>query len=146
LLLVGGEADLPRFMQSVSPAAREKIRYEGFQAPEALPAYFGRSDVFVLPSRHDGWGVVVNQALAAGLPIISSDAVGAGLDFVENSVNGMCIPADDVESLYSAMKILAVDRGLVRQWGEKSRAKAFDLTPNAGANKWINVFERLRTG
>src|SRR5262249_56320903 len=108
LLLVGREADLPRFMQMVSSAARERIRYEGFQAPESLPTYFGRSDVFVLPSRHDGWGVVVNQALAAGLPVITSDAVGAGLDLVEDGVNGICVAANDVEPLYRALETFAV--------------------------------------
>src|SRR5206468_3627451 len=89
LLLVGREADLPEFMSAMSPEARARVRYEGFQAPERLPEYFSQADVFVLPSRHDGWGVVVNQALGAGLPVITSDAVGAGLDLVEDGVNGL---------------------------------------------------------
>src|SRR5690348_2274431 len=103
LLLVGREADLPSFMQTVSPAGRAKIRYEGFRAPDSLAEYFGRSDVFVLPSRHDGWGVVVNQALAAGLPVIVSDAVGAGVDLVEDGVNGMRVAANDMKALYQAL-------------------------------------------
>src|SRR5262249_52683542 len=143
LLLVGREADLPRFMQMVSPAARERIRYEGFQAPEALPGYFGRSDVFVLPSRHDGWGVVVNQALAAGLPVITSDAVGAGLDLVEKGVNGMCVPANDVEGLYRAMEMLASNPEIAARWGETSREKAVNITPEAGAAKWVHVLDTL---
>jgi glycosyltransferase involved in cell wall biosynthesis len=87
LLLVGRQAELPNFLATVSPFTRSRILYEGFQAPEHLPKYFGESDVFVLPSRHDGWGVVINQALAAGLPIITSNAVGAGLDLVEHGIN-----------------------------------------------------------
>src|SRR4030095_2033374 len=74
LLLVGREADLPQFLSMISPDAQSKVCYEGFQPPECLPEYFGNSDVFVLPSRHDGWGVVINQALAAGLPVIASNA------------------------------------------------------------------------
>ena len=70
-----------------------------------------RSDVFVLPSRHDGWGVVVNQALAAGLPIITTDAVGAGLDFVENGVNGICVPANNVNALFNAMETIVLRSG-----------------------------------
>jgi glycosyltransferase involved in cell wall biosynthesis len=143
LLLIGREADLPRFIQAVSASARERIRYEGFQAPESLPEYFGKSDVFVLPSRHDGWGVVVNQALAAGLPVITSDAVGAGLDLVENGVNGMCVPANDVESLYRALETVAASPETATRWGQKSREKALTVTPEVGADKWVRVFDAL---
>ena len=143
LLLVGREAELPKFMKLVSPATRLKVDYEGFQAPERLPAYFARSDVFVLPSRHDGWGVVVNQALATGIPIITSDAVGAGLDYVENGINGVKVKAGDVDELYGALQTLARDPELARTWGLRSREIAHALTPEAGANKWVQVFETL---
>src|SRR5262249_45925173 len=124
---------------------RSKVIYEGFQAPERLSDYFGRCDVFILPSRHDGWGVVVNQALAAGLPIITSDAVGAGLDYVENGFNGLRVPACDVDALYPAMETIvsASASALPRQWGERSRNRARDLTPEAGAEKWARAFDTL---
>jgi glycosyltransferase involved in cell wall biosynthesis len=144
LLLVGREADLPKFLKIVSPVALSRIRYEGFQAPERLHEYFARSDVFVLPSRHDGWGVVINQALAAGLPIITSDAVGAGLDLVESGINGLRVTSGDVEALYRAMEIVAQNPTVAGAWGERSRKKARDITPEAGAEKWVQVFERLR--
>ena len=143
LLLVGREAELPTFMNLVSQATRSRVQYEGFQAPECLPAYFARSDVFVIPSRHDGWGVVVNQALATGVPIITSDAVGAGLDYVENGINGVKVKAGDVDALYAAMQSLARDPEIVWSWGVKSREIARALTPDKGAGKWSQVFESL---
>jgi glycosyltransferase involved in cell wall biosynthesis len=143
LLLVGREAELPKFLEIVSPVARSRIRYEGFQPPERLPEYFARSDVFVLPSRHDGWGVVINQALGAGLPIITSNAVGAGLDLVESGNNGLRVPPDDADALYRAMEIVASNSAMVCEWGERSRKKARDITPEAGAEKWVHVFEGL---
>jgi glycosyltransferase involved in cell wall biosynthesis len=143
LLLVGREAELPEFMKLVGPATKAKIQYEGFQAPESLSEYFAQADVFVLPSRHDGWGVVVNQALAAGLPIITSEAVGAGLDYVENGVNGVRVQAGSVDALYEAMKSLAVDPEYRRSLGAESRERASTLTPEAGAQKWIRVVETL---
>jgi glycosyltransferase involved in cell wall biosynthesis len=145
LLLVGREADLPKFLELVRPDTRSKICYEGFQAPERLPEYFGKGDVFVLPSRHDGWGVVVNQALAAGLPIITSDAVGAGLDLIENGINGMRVCANDPEALYSAMEAFARNRRLACEWGRRSREKAPNVASNAGAEKWVQVFDSLMT-
>src|SRR5262249_30030341 len=144
LLLVGREADLPKFLATVSPATRLRIRYEGFQTPERLPQYFAMADVFVLPSRYDGWGVVINQAAAAGLPIITSDAVGAGFDLVENGTKGLRLIADDANILYRAMEKLALSPTLVRKWGQSSREKARDITPEAGAEKWVRVFESVR--
>ena len=130
-------------MKLVGSATKARIQYEGFQAPESLPIYFARADIFVLPSRHDGWGVVVNQALAAGLPIIVSDTVGAGLDYVENGINGVRVDAGRVDALYEAMKNLIQNPEMAREWGLKSRERARTLTPEAGADKWVHVVETL---
>jgi glycosyltransferase involved in cell wall biosynthesis len=145
LLLVGREAELSNFMQMVTADTRARICYEGFRPPEELPKFFEKSDVFVLPSRHDGWGVVINQALAAGLPIITSDQVGAGLDFVENGRNGVQVPAGDAEALYRAMESVTLDRELATRWGQRSREIARGLTPEGGAEKWVKVFNSLMT-
>lgn len=144
LLLVGREADLPTFLATISPAARKHIRYEGFQPPERLPLYYAQADAFILPSRHDGWGVVINQALGAGLPVISSDAAGAGLDLVEENVNGLRFTAGDTTGLMSAMQKLVTDPTLACAWGQASRQKARDLTPEAGAEKWVRILTSLR--
>jgi glycosyltransferase involved in cell wall biosynthesis len=146
LRLVGREASLPEFLASLSPEAKARVRYEGFQPPERLPHYFSASDVFVLPSRHDGWGVVVNQALAAGLPVITSDAVGAGLDLIEDDVNGFKFPAGDVEALQRSMERVASGPEDAHRLGEASRSKALTLTPEAGAEKWARVFDCLTNG
>jgi glycosyltransferase involved in cell wall biosynthesis len=146
LHLVGREASLPRFLSVVSRTARERIRYEGFQPPESLPKFFAGADVFVMPSRHDGWGVVVNQALGSGLPVITSDAVGAGLDLVEHEVNGLHFPAGDVDSLERSMERVAANYPEARVWGEASRKKALSLTPEEGARKWVAVFSDLDRG
>ena len=98
LLLVGREAELPEFLKALPEEARARVLYEGFQPPEALPAFFARADVFILPSRYDGWGVVVNQAIGAGLPIICSDLVGAGYDIVAENDNGLKFPAGDADA------------------------------------------------
>lgn len=143
LRLVGREADLSQFLAAVSPAAMARIRYEGFQPPERLSEYFSHSDIFVLPSRHDGWGVVVNQALGAGLPVIVSDGVGAGLDLVEDGVNGLHFAAGDLDGLEHCMASIASSPEKARQWGDASRRKALTMTPEAGAEKWARVFDSL---
>jgi glycosyltransferase involved in cell wall biosynthesis len=140
LLLVGREAELPGLLASLSPDVRKRIEYAGFQPPEKLPELFARADVFVLPSRYDGWGVVVNQALGAGLPIICSDAVGAAHDLVDDEVNGMKFPCGDVVALTRMMQRLIDQPELIERWGRASRAKAPAWRPEAGAAKWIAAF------
>lgn len=145
LLLVGREAELSEFLHGVSSETRARVEYAGFQSPERLPDYFSRADVFVMPSRYDGWGVVVNQALGAGLPVICSDAVGAGRDLVEDRVDGSRFVSGDATELRCCMEELVSNPELIVKWGEASRQKARALDPAIGAEKWVNVLETIRS-
>lgn len=139
LRLVGREAELPGLLMKLPAEVKARIHYSGFQPPENLPAEFAQADVFVIPSRHDGWAVVVNQALAAGLPILASNQVGAARDYVKSGENGLLFNADDEISLYQAMRHLAIHRELVSEWGNASARQAAELTPEAGAQKLVDV-------
>jgi poly(glycerol-phosphate) alpha-glucosyltransferase len=143
LLLVGREAELPALLAALPSNVRARISYEGFQPPDALPRSFAQADVFVLPSRYDGWGVVVNQALGAGLPVICSDRVGAGFDLVDVERNGLIFPAGDAESLKKCMQRFMDEPGVIVRWGEASRTKAQEFLPEAGAAKWVEAFRSL---
>ena len=103
LTLVGDGPLRDELLLQIPTDLAARIRFAGFQPVEELPPWFSQADVFVLPSRHDGWGVVVNQALAAGLAIVSSDAVGAAADLVQPGVNGCVFPAGDAKNLRDAL-------------------------------------------
>ena len=79
-------------------------------------AIFAAADAFVLPSRHDGWGVVVNEALGAGLPIIVSDRVGAR-DLVQHGGNGFITSVGDIDGLAGALLKLAQSEELRKSYG-----------------------------
>jgi len=143
LLLAGREAGLGARLDRMPGAVRARIEYAGFVAPEDLPRLFARADVFILPSRYDGWGVVVNQAIGAGLPVICSEAVGAGHDLVEPEVNGLRFQPGYVPALSRCMERFAAEPTLAAQWGAASRAKAVDWTPDKGAAKWVDVFSEV---
>ena len=143
LLLVGREADLPALLAPLPADVRERCEYAGFQPPEELPRFFAQADVFVLPSRYDGWGVVVNQAIGAGLPVICSDMVGAGHDLVDEEVNGLKFRVGDRVSLAEKMKRFVSEPALIAQWGAASRGKARTFTPEVGAQKWVAAFQEV---
>jgi len=143
LLLVGREAELPGLLATLAPSVRDRVRYAGFQAPNALPKFFAQADVFVLPSRYDGWGVVVNQALGAGLPIIASDCVGAARDLVREDENGFTFPTGNPEALATAMNRYATNPTLARTHGEASRVMSADWTPARGAEHWARALQTV---
>ena len=143
LLLVGGEAELPHWLAPLPAEVRARIEFAGFQAPGDLPLFFARADVFVLPSRYDGWGVVVNQALGAGLPIVCSDMVGAGRDLVTAEVNGLIFRAGDAAALAACLERFVQEPELIESWGRASRERARDWTPAAGAAKWVDAFHEV---
>lgn len=145
LALVGREASLHEFMNEVSEKARSKINFLGFKEVSELPAIFAESDVFVLPSRHDGWGVVINQAIGAGLAIITTDRVGAAVDLIQHDENGLLVEAGNCDELEASIERLASDRELVCQFQEQNRKKRIELNPSVAAKKLVDFVASVKS-
>jgi glycosyltransferase involved in cell wall biosynthesis len=80
-----------------------RLRFRGFQQWQELPACYHEADILVAPSRYDGWGLIVPEGLAAGLPVISTDCTGAALELVRPGTSGWIVRAGDVRSLALAL-------------------------------------------
>jgi glycosyltransferase involved in cell wall biosynthesis len=93
----------------------------GGHSEDDLAQAYVDADVFALLSRHEPWGVVVNEAAASGLPLVLSDRVGAAHDLLRDGENGFLVPADDVDAAAEALRKLASDPDLRRRMGERSR-------------------------
>jgi glycosyltransferase involved in cell wall biosynthesis len=104
LLIVGDGVDLARYTERESDT--EGVRFAGFVQPAELPEWYGLCDVLAFPTHGDPNGLVVEEALAAGLPVIVSDAAGDIRARVPQSV-GRVFPVGDVEALAEAMQALA---------------------------------------
>jgi glycosyltransferase involved in cell wall biosynthesis len=96
---------------------------------------FDRCDVFVLPSRFDGWGVVLNEAASAGKALISTDATGAAHHLIVQAVNGFRVPAEDSGALAQAMLTYCRDAGLAARHGRESRRIFAEFTPEQNARR-----------
>jgi len=88
---------------------------------ESVVQAYAAADVFALLSRHEPWGVVVNEAAACGLPLVLADRVGAAGDLLRDGENGMLVPPDDVAAAAGALRRLAGDPELRRSMGARSR-------------------------
>ncbi len=122
LLIVGDGEQMPLLRRSVEEAGAHLVRFTGFRNQTELPGIFALSTVFVLPSVHEPWGLIVNEAMAAGLPVIVSDAVGCAVDLVQDGANGFSFPARDIPSLTTALRAVLVP-GVAERMGECSRER-----------------------
>jgi len=82
----------------------DRVRFSGFVDWELLPAAYHQADILVAPSRYDGWGLIVAEGLAAGLPVIGTDRTGAALDLLRHGVNGWVTRAGNLNSLIAALR------------------------------------------
>lgn len=118
-LLVVGEGEL---RPEVEAAAGPDVHLAGFLNQSELPRAYAAADVFCLPSvHHETWGLVVNEALNFGLPVVVSDKVGCAADLVRPGWNGFVVPAGEPGPLADALEKLVADEALRRELGEHGR-------------------------
>ena len=91
------------------------VRWEGFVNQMSLPLYYAAADVFVLPSRIEPWGLVVNEAMACGTPCIVSDRVASGADLISDKCTGLVFRDGDVDDLASCLST-ALSPELRAEW------------------------------
>lgn len=142
LKLLGNGPERDRLISMVPDDLKAKVHFLGHKDPTELPALFADADIFCLPSRHDGWGVVINEALGAGLPIIATDVTGAALDLVIDGENGLIVPADDPSSLAQALRTLADDdRRQVMAVAADEMSVRWGL--DEGVKRWLSVATKV---
>jgi glycosyltransferase involved in cell wall biosynthesis len=143
LLLLGDGPERRHLAATIPPDRREHIEFLGFLQPADIPRVFAEADVFVLPSRHDGWGVVVNEALGAGLPIIASERTGAAHDLIVPGVNGFIVPADDVTALADALLELGSSKELRASFGSASIGLSRQWDLDRAVARWTGLCQEV---
>jgi len=133
LAFVGDGAARSALLRRAAATNPGSIQIVGFAQREHLAAYYALADVFVFPTHTDPWGLVVNEAMACGLPVISSDAAGCAADLVQNGWNGRVVSPGDVGQLAGAMDELARDTELRSLMGQRSRERIEQYSPEAWA-------------
>jgi glycosyltransferase involved in cell wall biosynthesis len=98
-----GDGDLRPVLAKQLAKYQHQVKFLGFQPWDQLPHYYHQADILCVPSRYDGWGMVIPEGLAAGLPVIGTDSTGAAIELIKDSHNGWLIDTDSEEALYEAM-------------------------------------------
>jgi len=135
LVLVGDGplADILR-QEAGRLSCSESIVFAGYKTASELISFYAHAGCFVLPSKREPWGLVVNEALAAGLPVIVSSHCGCSDDLVEPNCNGFLIDPDEPSQLSQSLRDISQrDPESLRAMGARSREIIREFSPEAFA-------------
>jgi len=136
LRIIGDGALRSSLKKTLSPVA-STVEFAGFvDWPDVAPQY-ATSHVLCVPSRYDGWGMVVSEGLASGLPVIATDRTGAALEFVETGRNGWLIPTDNADALFNAMlEAVTMPASTLAQFSRSAQQSIADHSLEQGASRF----------
>ncbi len=157
-LVVVGPGPLRAEIEEVIEARRVSgaVQLVGARDYAALPLYYGLAEAFILPSTMDQWGLVVNEAMAAGLPVLVSTRCGCVRDLVEEGRNGFTFDPFDVRAIADAMFRVALEhcdraamgaasQAIITKWGRERFASGFEAAASAalaGPRRASSIIDR----
>jgi len=123
----------------------EQIHLPGFKQYDELPLYYGLADVYIQASTTEQWGLVVNEAMASGLPVLVSNRCGCGPDLVQEGVNGYTFDPYDVEALAELLAKISADRTALETMGQASRTIIANWAPETFAENLLKAAQTAKS-
>lgn len=122
-LLYVGTGELEEKLRALAATCPElPVVFAGFRNQTELPRILGASDIFVLPSEDEPFGLIINEAMCAGLPIVAASEIGCVPDLVRHDENGRLFDARDATGLADALEPLVANSALREEMGRRSRS------------------------
>lgn len=138
IFIVGGQPS-PEYLHMVEQLQLTNVHFVGFLKKQTLGEVYRAADLFVLPTREDIWGLVVGEAMACGLPVITTDRCVAGLELVEEGVSGGIVPVEDPRAL--ARKLDEVLRSDLQAMGAAALERIRPYTIENMARGHARIFQ-----
>ena len=138
ILVIVGSGPLENTLRQDATRRGLKVVFTGFCQREQLAKYYRTSDIFILPSQSEPWGIVVNEAMEFGLPLILSNHVGCGPALLHEGNNGLMFPSGDEKTLAVCIERLARDESLRQRMGEVSTR----IVQNHSLDHWCEAVVR----
>lgn len=130
----------PFFRKRIQEYSEQKIEHLGFLNRQQLQAEFQRSHAFVFPSYKEGSAKVIYEALASGLPVITTEESGS---VIEDGNEGFIVPKGDPTQIAQKMQTLAQDTALFKSMAEKARIKALDNTWQHYQDRSLKIYQSI---
>jgi glycosyltransferase involved in cell wall biosynthesis len=119
----------------------DKVRFLGFVNQSQLPKLYKSADLMVIPSRYEPFGLVVNESMLCGCPVIASDRVGAVRDLITPGETGFVYPQGDVEALANTIRQALADPAHLNALRENALARIHSWSPQASAEALVGAIE-----
>jgi glycosyltransferase involved in cell wall biosynthesis len=120
LIIAGDGPERERLTNLASELGGDGIEFVGHQSYEDLRKYYHGAGAFVLPTINERWGLVVNEAMASGLPVIVSERAGCAQDLVQHGENGFLVDPTDSNDLADRLRDMASDGDRRKHMGHRS--------------------------
>lgn len=118
----------------------KNVHFVGFKRPDILKKYYLAADIFVLPTREDVWGLVINEAMAYGLPVVTTDRCLAGVELVQPGCNGYLVKSENAELLANALLRVINNKELQNYMAAQNLSKAHLYTIETMTQRHLEIF------
>jgi glycosyltransferase involved in cell wall biosynthesis len=130
LIILGDGEERERLEQMIVSRGLEEVTLAGFRQIEELPAYYALASAFIHPAYQEQWGLVVNEAMAAGLPVLVSKRCGCAPELVVDGENGFTFDPRRIDALAALMVKMSCGRVNLDAMGRASRVRIAEWGPN----------------
>lgn len=138
-----GQGDQTDYRQLMAELGIDSNRCHLNGPVEDVVKAYQESSIFVLSSRFEGFGMVLIEAMACGLPVVSFDCPAGPDEIITDGVDGLLVPSGDVHALAEKLMVLMTDENLRRRLGQQARQTAQRYEMTTIANQWIALFEKV---
>ncbi len=146
LVLVGGGPEEEAMRRIVTSEETPGVHFLGIRQIDELPTFYGLASWFILPSISEPWGLVVNEAMASGLPVLVSNRCGCVEDLVQDGVNGLVFSPDSEEAVAAALRQAAeMPREARERMGQASQRHIEQFSPEQYGDR-VGAFVRRLLG
>lgn len=141
LILIGDGPQRSEIENYINKYAVKDVHMPGFKQKEDIPLYLALANVLILPSIYESWGLVVNEAMAAGLPVLVSKKCGCYPDLIKDGINGFHFDPFDETQLLKYMKKISHEKEFLTKMGQASMDIIKEYTPENAAKIIIKTIE-----
>lgn len=143
LLIVGGGELKNQLLRCLDQKKIKNVKILDFVIPEKLNEYYLSADLFVLSTREDIWGLVINESMAKGLPVVTTEKCIAGLEMVTDDENGYIVETENSDQLAEAVLKILKNSELNKKMSENNILKSKKYTIQTMSTQHINIFNQI---
>jgi glycosyltransferase involved in cell wall biosynthesis len=144
LLIIGGGEKKQEYDQLIDKLKLNNIRIIDFMKKSELFKYYTAADLFILPTSSDVWGLVVNEAMACGLPVITTDKCIAGLELIVDNENGFIVPVANVNEMSMKINEILKNEKLQEKMAQNNLNKINNFTYEYSTNAHLkNIYSNI---